>query len=261
MADPGHSTPILRRGAERAAAIAEPIWRRSTILRACCGRKPCSRALAKNRVIWPIYPCTTRRDGRKVPPSSRDGVRHAAAPAPRDGCISGSRRRLSADTSSDPQSRITMPTPPPRLQTRRRHILSRVRGRLGRALRRAASGCAMHLYLPIAEISVDSLLLLGIGAAIGFLSGLFGVGGGFLMTPLLIFIGVPPAVAVGYRRDTRSSAPRSRACIAHWRRGNVDLRWAACCWPAAWSARRLGVWLFARAAPAGPDRAASRSPT
>jgi uncharacterized membrane protein YfcA len=50
----------------------------------------------------------------------------------------------------------------------------------------------MQIYLPIAEISLDAFLLLGLGGLIGFLSGLFGVGGGFLMTPALIFIGVPP---------------------------------------------------------------------
>ena len=55
----------------------------------------------------------------------------------------------------------------------------------------------MQVYLPIAEMSLNVFLLLGMGGAVGFLSGLFGVGGGFLMTPLLIFIGVPPAVAVG----------------------------------------------------------------
>ena len=54
----------------------------------------------------------------------------------------------------------------------------------------------MQIYLPIAELSVNLFLLLGIGGGVGFLSGLFGVGGGFLMTPLLIFIGIPPAVAV-----------------------------------------------------------------
>ena len=55
----------------------------------------------------------------------------------------------------------------------------------------------MQVYLPIAEMSVDVFLILGLGGGVGMLSGLFGVGGGFLMTPLLIFIGVPPAVAVG----------------------------------------------------------------
>lgn len=54
----------------------------------------------------------------------------------------------------------------------------------------------MQIYLPIAELSVDVFLLLGMGAGVGLLSGLLGVGGGFLMTPLLIFVGVPPAVAV-----------------------------------------------------------------
>ena len=54
----------------------------------------------------------------------------------------------------------------------------------------------MDIYLPIAEVSLDVFVLLGLGAAVGFLSGVFGVGGGFLLTPMLIFIGVPPAVAV-----------------------------------------------------------------
>ena len=54
----------------------------------------------------------------------------------------------------------------------------------------------MALYLPIAEMSVNMLILLGMGAAVGFLSGMFGVGGGFLITPLLIFYNIPPAVAV-----------------------------------------------------------------
>ena len=52
----------------------------------------------------------------------------------------------------------------------------------------------MQIYLPIAEVSVNVAVLLGLGGGVGFLSGLFGVGGGFLMTPLLIFIGIPPAV-------------------------------------------------------------------
>jgi uncharacterized membrane protein YfcA len=51
----------------------------------------------------------------------------------------------------------------------------------------------VQLYLPIAEMPVSVLLILGMGAAVGFISGLFGIGGGFLMTPLLIFLGIPPA--------------------------------------------------------------------
>jgi len=55
----------------------------------------------------------------------------------------------------------------------------------------------MDIYLPVAEMSVNVFLLLGLGGLVGFLSGVFGVGGGFLLTPLLFFVGVPPAVAVG----------------------------------------------------------------
>jgi uncharacterized membrane protein YfcA len=54
----------------------------------------------------------------------------------------------------------------------------------------------MQIYLPIAEVSINAFLLLGLGGMVGFLSGMFGVGGGFLITPLLLFVGVPPGVAV-----------------------------------------------------------------
>jgi uncharacterized membrane protein YfcA len=53
-----------------------------------------------------------------------------------------------------------------------------------------------QVYLPVAEISVNLLVMLGLGAAVGFLSGMFGVGGGFLLTPLLMFSGIPTAIAV-----------------------------------------------------------------
>ena len=59
----------------------------------------------------------------------------------------------------------------------------------------------MDIYLPIAALSVDVFVLLGLGGAVGFLSGVFGVGGGFLLTPFLIFIGIPPAVAVADRKS------------------------------------------------------------
>lgn len=81
----------------------------------------------------------------------------------------------------------------------------------------------MQIYLPIAEMSVNLFLLLGMGGMVGFLSGMFGVGGGFLMTPLLIFIGVPPAVAVGTEANQIVAASLS-GVIAHWRRGNVDIK-------------------------------------
>ena len=81
----------------------------------------------------------------------------------------------------------------------------------------------MSIYLPIAEMNVNIFLIVFIGMVVGALSGLFGVGGGFLMTPLLIFLGIPPVVAVG------SEAPHVLASsvsgvIAHWRKKNVDFK-------------------------------------
>jgi len=81
----------------------------------------------------------------------------------------------------------------------------------------------MSIYLPIAEININIFLIVFIGMLVGALSGLFGVGGGFLMTPLLIFLGIPPVVAVG------SEAPHVLASsvsgvIAHWRKKNVDFK-------------------------------------
>jgi len=81
----------------------------------------------------------------------------------------------------------------------------------------------MSIYLPIAEMNINIFLIVFIGLLVGALSGLFGVGGGFLMTPLLIFLGIPPVVAVG------SEAPHVLASsvsgvIAHWRKKNVDFK-------------------------------------
>lgn len=81
----------------------------------------------------------------------------------------------------------------------------------------------MPLYLPIAELSMNVFLVIGMGALVGFLSGMFGVGGGFLMTPLLIFSGVPPAVAVATESNEITAASVSGA-LAHWRRGGVDVK-------------------------------------
>ncbi|SVA83790.1 uncharacterized protein METZ01_LOCUS136644 [marine metagenome] len=81
----------------------------------------------------------------------------------------------------------------------------------------------MSVYLPIAEMNVNILLIILLGIMVGGLTGLFGVGGGFLMTPLLIFLGIPPAIAVG------TEAPHVLASsfsgfLAHWRRKNVDIK-------------------------------------
>ena len=81
----------------------------------------------------------------------------------------------------------------------------------------------MHVYLPIAEMSVNVLLFVGMGAAVGFLSGLFGVGGGFLMTPLLIFSGIPSAIAVG-TESAQIVASSVSGALAQWWRNNVDVK-------------------------------------
>lgn len=80
----------------------------------------------------------------------------------------------------------------------------------------------MQIYLPIAEIAVNMFLLLGMGVAVGFLSGMFGVGGGFLLTPLLIFTGIPPAIAVATQSGQIVASSVSGA-LAHWRRGTIDV--------------------------------------
>ncbi|SNS49720.1 sulfite exporter TauE/SafE family protein [Tropicimonas sediminicola] len=81
----------------------------------------------------------------------------------------------------------------------------------------------MQIYLPIAEVSVNAFQLLGLGGLVGVLSGMFGVGGGFLLTPLLFFAGIPPAVAVatGANQIVASSVS---GVLAHFRRKTVDIR-------------------------------------
>ena len=101
----------------------------------------------------------------------------------------------------------------------------------------------MHIYLPIAEMSVNIFLILGMGGAVGFLSGLFGVGGGFLMTPLLIFIGVPPPVAVGTEANQIVASSVS-GVLAHWRRANVDVKMGFVLLLGGFVGSSLGVILF-----------------
>ncbi len=101
----------------------------------------------------------------------------------------------------------------------------------------------MQIYLPIAEMSVNALVLLALGGGVGFLSGMFGVGGGFLMTPLLIFNGIPPAVAVATEANQVVAASVSGA-LAHWRRRNVDVRMGLVLMAGGFLGSTLGVWLF-----------------
>ena len=81
----------------------------------------------------------------------------------------------------------------------------------------------MEIYLPIAGISINFFIILGAGGLVGFLSGLFGVGGGFLLTPLLMMIGIPPAVAAA-SDSNQIVAGASSGAFAHWRLGNVDFK-------------------------------------
>jgi uncharacterized membrane protein YfcA len=81
----------------------------------------------------------------------------------------------------------------------------------------------LYIHLPIANHSLPIVLLLGLGVSVGFLSGLFGVGGGFLMTPLLMMIGIPPTVATASDANQIVAATTS-GTFAHWRLGNVDFK-------------------------------------
>ncbi|MDO7707766.1 MAG: sulfite exporter TauE/SafE family protein [Paracoccaceae bacterium] len=108
----------------------------------------------------------------------------------------------------------------------------------------------MQLFLPIAEVSVNAFLLLGIGGVVGFLSGMFGVGGGFLITPLLFFIGIPPAVAVatGANQVVASSVS---GVLAQMRRRGVDFRMGLVLLLGGMMGSGLGIWVFALMTAAG----------
>ena len=101
----------------------------------------------------------------------------------------------------------------------------------------------MQIYLPIAEVSVNAFLLLGLGGMVGVLSGMFGVGGGFLMTPLLFFIGIPPAVAVATEANQIVASSFS-GVLAHLRRKSVDLRMGTVLLIGGLIGAALGVQLF-----------------
>jgi hypothetical protein len=101
----------------------------------------------------------------------------------------------------------------------------------------------MQIYLPIAELSINVLVILGMGGAVGFLSGMFGVGGGFLMTPLLIFAGIPPAVAVATGANQIVGSSVSGA-IAYWRRRAVDVKMGLVLLIGGVAGSFVGVWIF-----------------
>ncbi len=101
----------------------------------------------------------------------------------------------------------------------------------------------MQIYLPIAEVSVNAFLLLGIGGLVGVMSGMFGVGGGFLITPLLFFVGIPPAVAVATSANQIVAASIS-AVLAHFRRRTVDLRMGGVLLAGGLVGAALGIQVF-----------------
>ncbi|MFO7806720.1 MAG: sulfite exporter TauE/SafE family protein [Paracoccaceae bacterium] len=101
----------------------------------------------------------------------------------------------------------------------------------------------MQLYLPIAEVSVNIFLILGLGGLVGVLSGMFGVGGGFLLTPLLFFIGIPPAVAVATQANQIVASSLS-GVLAHLKRRTVDLRMGTVLLVGGLFGAALGVVVF-----------------
>ncbi|MCK9908633.1 sulfite exporter TauE/SafE family protein [Microbacteriaceae bacterium K1510] len=101
----------------------------------------------------------------------------------------------------------------------------------------------MQIYLPIADMPVNIFLVLGMGLAVGFISGMFGIGGGFLMTPLLIFIGISPAVAVA-SVASHISASSFTGAITYWRKRAIDVALAMMLLAAGILGTATGVWLF-----------------
>jgi uncharacterized membrane protein YfcA len=101
----------------------------------------------------------------------------------------------------------------------------------------------VQIYLPIAELPVNVLLILFMGLAVGFISGMFGIGGGFLMTPLLIFVGIAPAVAVASVASHVAASSFSGA-ISYWRRRALDPALALVLLSGGLTGTTAGVWLF-----------------
>ena len=101
----------------------------------------------------------------------------------------------------------------------------------------------MQIYLPIAEVGVNAFLLLGLGGLVGILSGMFGVGGGFLLTPMLFFIGIPPAVAVATEANQIVASSFS-GVLAHFKRKTVDLKMGVVLLIGGLVGAALGVQVF-----------------
>jgi hypothetical protein len=108
----------------------------------------------------------------------------------------------------------------------------------------------MQLYLPVAEISVNVFLLLGVGGVVGLMSGLFGVGGGFLITPLLFFLGIPPAVAVATGANQVVASSIS-GVLAQFRRKAVDVPMGLVLLAGGLAGSAAGIWVFRQIAALG----------
>jgi uncharacterized membrane protein YfcA len=108
----------------------------------------------------------------------------------------------------------------------------------------------VQIYLPIADLSVNVFVILGMGLAVGFLSGMFGIGGGFLLTPLLIFLGISPAVAVA-SVSSHIAASSFSGVFAYWRRKALDLPLAAMLLAGGLLGTAAGVWLISLLRAAG----------
>jgi uncharacterized membrane protein YfcA len=102
----------------------------------------------------------------------------------------------------------------------------------------------MEIYLPVAEMSVNWLVIIALGTLVGFLSGMFGVGGGFLMTPLLVFTGIPSTVAVATTLSHITASSMSGA-LAQWRKRAIDFTMAGVMLAGSVAGTLFGVWLFA----------------
>jgi uncharacterized membrane protein YfcA len=101
----------------------------------------------------------------------------------------------------------------------------------------------MQIYLPIAEMPINVLLILAMSAAVGFISGMFGIGGGFLMTPLLIFLGIPPAVAVA-TETAQIAASSMTGALSYWRRKQLDFKLGGFLVAGGLAGTALGVLAF-----------------
>jgi len=115
--------------------------------------------------------------------------------------------------------------------------------RTGQGTGSKQSGLTVGIYLPIAEMSVNIAVILAMGAAVGFLSGMFGVGGGFLITPLLIFYNIPPAIAVATGANQVVASSTSGA-LAHFKKGTIDFKLGTVLLIGGVFGSTFGVWVF-----------------